>query len=90
MKSYFTTEEVYDERPDETPKPDTSLIFSFHSMTKEGILAALPNRPVVDCLVSRYFNSDSPSLREITMLVVYVVELTRNQILFTSLLFRVK
>jgi hypothetical protein len=44
-------------------RPYTSLIFSTEShVSKADILAALPQRFVVDRLVSRYFNSSSPAL----------------------------
>ncbi len=32
--------------------------------TREELLAALPSRPVVDQIVSRYFNSNDPALRK--------------------------
>jgi len=63
VKSYFSTEEVHDDTPDEMMRLDSSLLFSFQTLTKEDIIAALPNRQVVDRLMSAHFNSDSPSLR---------------------------
>ena len=51
---------------DESVRPDTSLIFNSQSpVTKEELLAALPERTIVDRLVYRYFNSNSPASREL-------------------------
>lgn len=42
-----------------------SLLFRPVSrVTKLDLIAALPQKGVVDRLVSRYFNSNSPALRE--------------------------
>lgn len=65
VKSYFNENEVEDMPPDESVRPDTSLLFNSQSAaTKEDLLAALPERNIVDRLVYRYFNSSSPALRE--------------------------
>jgi len=63
MKSYLD-EEAEDE--EENLRSYTSLIFNGRSpTTKFELLAALPERTAVDLLVSRYFNSNSPALREL-------------------------
>lgn len=65
MKSYFNEVEAEDSPRDESVRPDTSLIFNSQSpATKEDLLAALPERTIVDRLVYRYFNSNSPALRK--------------------------
>lgn len=46
-------------------RPYSSLAFNAQSpATKSDLIAALPTRIIVDRFVSRYFNSNSPSLRE--------------------------
>ncbi|PVH77143.1 hypothetical protein DL98DRAFT_463996 [Cadophora sp. DSE1049] len=62
VKSYFEeTEEVLD--GDDT-RPFSSLAFNAATpATRPGLMAALPPRIVVDRFVSRYFNSNSPSLQ---------------------------
>jgi hypothetical protein len=63
MKSYLD-EEAEDEEAN--LRSYTSLIFNGRSpTTKFELLAALPERTAVDLLVSRYFNSNSPALREL-------------------------
>jgi hypothetical protein len=63
MKSYLDEEAEDDE--EENLKAYTSLIFNAQSpTTKLELLAALSQRTAVDLLVSRYFNSNSPALRE--------------------------
>jgi hypothetical protein len=63
MKSYLDEEAEDDEEED--LKAYTSLIFKAQSpTTKLQLLAALPQRTAMDLLVSRYFNSNSPALRE--------------------------
>jgi len=63
VKSYFEdAEEVLDE---EDIRPFSSLAFNAATpATKSDLMDALPPRIVVDRFVSRYFNSNSPSLRE--------------------------
>ena len=61
MKSYLD-----EEAEEEKLKSYTSLVFNAcPPTTKLALLAALPQRPTVDLLVSRYFNSNSPALREL-------------------------
>ncbi|KAG0646560.1 Fusarisetin A cluster transcription factor fsa6 [Hyphodiscus hymeniophilus] len=63
--SYFNDVESEDSPRDENVRPDLSLVFNSQpSTTKEDLLAALPDRAIVDRLVYRYFNSNSPALRE--------------------------
>jgi len=63
MKSYLDEEA---ENEEENLRSYTSLIFNGRSpTTKFELLAALPERTAVDLLVSRYFNSNSPALREL-------------------------
>jgi hypothetical protein len=60
----YLDEEADDE--EENLRSYTSLIFNGRSpTTKFELLAALPQRTAVDLLVSRYFNSNSPALREL-------------------------
>jgi hypothetical protein len=64
MKSYLDEEAEDDE--EENLKSYTSLVFNAcPPTTKLELLAALPQRATVDLLVSRYFNSNSPALREL-------------------------
>jgi hypothetical protein len=71
VKSYFNEVESEDPPRDESVRPDLSLIFDSESpATKEDLLAALPKRPIVDRLIYRYFNSNSPALRE-WILIMY-------------------
>ena len=64
IKSYLNEVEAKDTH-DESVRPDLSLVFSSESpATKDDLLAALPDRPTVDRLVYRYFNSNSPAIRE--------------------------
>jgi len=66
MQSYFQDTEAENFTADESMKADMSLMFNADShVTKLDLLAALPQRVVVDRLVSRYFNSNSPALRKI-------------------------
>lgn len=63
MQSYFEDTEA-DFIADDNIRPDTSLVFrSGSKVTKLDLVAALPQKGVVDRLVSRYFNSNSPALR---------------------------
>jgi len=65
VKSYFKEIEGEDSPRDESVRPDLSLVFDFESpATKEELLAALPERSIVNRLIYRYFNSNSPALRE--------------------------
>jgi hypothetical protein len=57
----------FEEAEDESDDIQPYTILSFHAKspaTKNQLLAVLPERPVVDRLVSTYFNSNSPALRE--------------------------
>ncbi len=64
MKSYFE-EEVDEGVEDDNLKAYTSLIFNAQSpSSKSELLSILPQRPEVDLLISRYFNSNSPALRK--------------------------
>jgi hypothetical protein len=61
MQSYF--EEAEEERDDINPY--ATLSFNARSpATKHELLALLPERLVIDRLVSLYFNSSSPALRK--------------------------
>ncbi|KAN0099272.1 Fungal specific transcription factor domain containing protein [Hyaloscypha variabilis] len=63
MKTYLDDEEEDEYDEEENLKSYTSLIFNAQTpTTKVQLLAALPPRPTVDLLVSRYFNSNSPAL----------------------------
>lgn len=65
MHSYFEETEEADYIVDDSTRPDMSLLFRPGSrVTKLELIAALPQKGVVDRLVSRYFNSNSPALRE--------------------------
>lgn len=65
MKSYFNEVELEDSPPEGVVRPDLSLVFSSRSSSrKEDLLAALPEQSIVDKLIYRYFNSNSPALRE--------------------------
>ena len=53
-------------------RPGTSLLLNSHPpATKEELLEVLPERGIVDRLVSRYFNSNSPALRELIDLLPF-------------------
>ncbi|KFY10598.1 hypothetical protein V492_04934 [Pseudogymnoascus sp. VKM F-4246] len=63
MHSYFEETEEPDFIVDDSTRPDMSLLFRPGSLvTKLDLIAALPEKGVVDRLVSRYFNSNSPAL----------------------------
>jgi hypothetical protein len=63
MKAYL--DEEAEDGEEENLKSYTSLVFNARSpATKLELIAALPQRTAVDLLVSRYFNSNSPALRE--------------------------
>lgn len=65
MHSYFEDTEDADFIVDNSTRPDMSLLFRPGSLvTKLDLIEALPEKGVVDRLVSRYFNSNSPALRE--------------------------
>lgn len=65
MHSYFEETEDADFIADDGTRPDMSLLFRPGSnVTKLDLIAALPPKSVVDRLVSRYFNSNSPAIRE--------------------------
>ncbi|PVH69040.1 hypothetical protein DL98DRAFT_626994 [Cadophora sp. DSE1049] len=64
-KSYF--EEAEETMGDEDIKSYSSLAFNAATpSTKPDLMAALPPRLVIDRFVSRYFNSNSPSLRDVS------------------------
>lgn len=60
--------DYFHEEPDESLATAHGLhatVMALGNMTvddKAGILAALPNRTVVDRLISRYFNSNDPAM----------------------------
>ncbi|KFY71175.1 hypothetical protein V499_08621 [Pseudogymnoascus sp. VKM F-103] len=63
MHSYFEETEEADYIVDDSTRPDMSLLFRPGSrVTKLELIAALPQKGVVDRLVSRYFNSNSPAI----------------------------
>ncbi|KFZ03051.1 hypothetical protein V502_11280 [Pseudogymnoascus sp. VKM F-4520 (FW-2644)] len=63
IHSYFEETEEADFIVDDSTRPDMSLLFRPGSrVTKPELIAALPQKGVVDRLVSRYFNSNSPAL----------------------------
>lgn len=65
MKGYLDDEDEEEDDEEENLKSYTSLIFNAQTpTTKPQLLATLPERPAVDLLVSRYFNSNSPALRK--------------------------
>ena len=74
VKSYFNEDEEEEDSPDGRPRPDTAMVFQFHAATKEDVLAALPEKHVVDRLVSRYFNSNSPVLREFLEVLLFIAD----------------
>ncbi|KAH6694968.1 fungal-specific transcription factor domain-containing protein [Leptodontidium sp. MPI-SDFR-AT-0119] len=62
VKSYF--EEAEEVTDDDDIRPYSSLAFNAQSpATKPDLISALPTRLVVDRFISRYFNSNSPSLQ---------------------------
>lgn len=70
MHSYFEDTEA-DFIIDESTRPDMSLLFRPGSrVTKLELIAALPQKGVVDRLVSRYFNSNSPAIRKSEFYIV--------------------
>ncbi|KFY42608.1 hypothetical protein V495_04426 [Pseudogymnoascus sp. VKM F-4514 (FW-929)] len=63
IHSYFEETEDADFIADDGTRPDMSLLFRPGSnVTKLDLIAALPQKSVVDRLVSRYFNSNSPAI----------------------------
>ncbi|KAE8446078.1 hypothetical protein EG329_012586 [Mollisiaceae sp. DMI_Dod_QoI] len=71
VKGYFQ-EEVEEE--EEEYWPTAALCFDVESpATRFDLLAELPSRPVVDRLVSRYFNSNSPALPWLGLLYAMLV-----------------
>ncbi|KAE9376137.1 hypothetical protein N431DRAFT_464187 [Stipitochalara longipes BDJ] len=63
VKSYFNEVEREGSPHEESVRPDLSVVFNSESLaSKEDLLAALPERPIVDRLIYRYFNSNSPAL----------------------------
>lgn len=67
MKGYFSEIEEEISLGDDSVRPDLSLLFNNTESptTREDILDALPERNIVNRLVSRYFNSNSPAMREL-------------------------
>ncbi len=68
MKGYFS--DIEDDTSlgdDDSVPPNLGLLFSNTESpaTRENVLAALPERNIVNRLVSRYFNSNSPAMREL-------------------------
>ncbi|RDW62565.1 hypothetical protein BP5796_10867 [Coleophoma crateriformis] len=62
VKSYFDTSDHEDHEDYEDQGPENMVIFGGslpHS--KQELFDALPQRPIVDKLISRYFNSNNPS-----------------------------
>jgi hypothetical protein len=65
MKQHFEEMEEEEEGPNESLPSSFAFPFSFTSTSsKIDLLALLPPRAIVDRLVSRFFNSNSPSLCE--------------------------
>jgi hypothetical protein len=64
VKEYFEEMEEEDyEEPDSNLVSFNSLAFNYqHTATKQDLVGALPSKPVVDRLISRYFNCNSPSV----------------------------
>lgn len=70
MKGYFANPEVENEAERDDVANYTMLMLSPQtSASKEELLERLPEKSIVDRLVSRYFNSHSPSLREWSIVV---------------------
>jgi hypothetical protein len=66
VKGYFSENAEDTSLGDESVRPDISLLFNSNKTTnKEDLLVALPERNIVNRLVSRYFSSNSPALREL-------------------------
>lgn len=64
VKSYFN-EEQDEDRSIEDDGPDISMIFQLPTpTTAHGLIAALPQRSIVDRLISRYFKAPLPSRRK--------------------------
>ena len=64
VRIYFSEEESQDTiTPDAGLPVESWLLNTNATPEKEALLGALPARTVVDRLVSRYFNSNTPALR---------------------------
>ena len=72
MKTYLNEPDEMIAPVDENTGPDISTLLnsSAPSTTLDEVLTALPEQNVVNRLVSRYFNSHSPGMREF-LLVPY-------------------
>lgn len=65
VKDYFANSEVEDEAEQDDVANYTMLTLSPQTpASKEELLERLPEKSIVDRLVSRYFNNHSPSSRE--------------------------
>jgi hypothetical protein len=66
VKGYFSETGEETSLGDQSVLPDLSLLFNStgSTATREDLLAALPEPNIVNRLVSRYFNSNSPAMRE--------------------------
>ncbi|CRG83923.1 putative transcriptional regulatory protein C139,03 [Talaromyces islandicus] len=65
VKGYFSEHGDETTPGDESVRPDISLLLNSNNATtttSEDLLAALPERNIVNRLVSRYFSSNSPAL----------------------------
>ena len=73
VKSYFHGEgEEEDDEEDEFPT--AALSFNVKTgITRHDLIASLPPRLVVDQLLSKYFNSNSPTLRKWKLLLMMFV-----------------
>lgn len=66
----YLDEENLDDPESDGLQPDISLIFQPQSnATRETLVAAMPQRFIVDILVSRYFKMISPSRRKLLRLI---------------------
>ncbi|RDW81913.1 hypothetical protein BP6252_03025 [Coleophoma cylindrospora] len=62
VKSYFDTSDHEDHEDYEDQGPENMVIFGGSlPRSKQELFNALPQRPIVDKLISRYFNSNNPS-----------------------------
>ena len=69
MKDYFNETVEETSLGDENVRPHLSLLLNNTGSTanRGDLLAALPERNMVNRLVSRYFNSNSPALRKLRL-----------------------
>jgi hypothetical protein len=73
VKNYFNEEEA------DNIEPDISLLFqSYLPATKKELLDAMPSQATVSQLVSRYFDSNNPTMRQ-SLLALVVIDLNYSQ-----------